>query len=432
MGSVMPLSLTEGVAPMVDRRTFTALLASAIATPRASFAMNTQDKSVFYSAAGPELTLHSVDIDNATLQKQGTVSAPANVQYAWPHPSRRHLYVVSSNGGPSSSGTAGDRHFASAFAVDPASGTLTPHGERVALPSRPIHASVDMAGEYLLIAYNNPSNLTVHRINADGSLGEPVEQSERLDTGIFAHQVRVTSDNRHVILVTRGNNAPTDNPVDPGSIKTFAFKDGMLKNLASIAPGDGMHFGPRHLDFHPTRPWVYVSIESQNKLYVYKRDAATGLSREPMFVKDTLGDPASKLRQAAGPIHVSPDGRFVYLTNRAWWTTAFEGKQVFAGGENSVAVFAIDQTTGEPALIQNADAHSNYLRTFGIDPEGKLLIAASVWPMPMREGNEITMLPAAIVVYRIGGDGKLAYVRKYDIDASPQRQQFWAGMVTLT
>ena len=52
--------------------------------------------------------------------------------------------------------------------------------------------------------------------------------------------------------------------------------------------------------------------------------------------------------------------------------------------------------------------------------------------MPMREGNEITMLPAAIVVYRIGGDGKLAYVRKYDIDASPQRQQFWAGMITLT
>jgi 6-phosphogluconolactonase (cycloisomerase 2 family) len=205
----------------------------------------------------------------------------------------------------------------------------------------------------------------------------------------------------------------------------------VLKNLAAIAPGDGMHFGPRHLDFHPTQPWVYVSIESQNRLAVYKRDAATGLSRDPIFIKDTLSDPASKLRQAAGPIHVSPDGRFVYLTNRAFWLTDFEGRKVFAGGENSVAAFAIDQATGEPTLIQNADAHANYLRTFAIDPEGKILIAASVWPMPIRQGNDVMTLPAAIVIYRIGSDGKLSFVRKYDVDASTQKQQFWAGVVTL-
>jgi 6-phosphogluconolactonase len=49
----------------------------------------------------------------------------------------------------------------------------------------------------------------------------------------------------------------------------------------------------------------------------------------------------------------------------------------------------------------------------------------------MREGKDITTLPAAIVVYRIGGDGKLTFVRKYDIDASARKQQFWAGMVRL-
>jgi 6-phosphogluconolactonase len=298
----------------------------------------------------------------------------------------------------------------------------------VKLPSRPIHTSVDMAGEYLLTAFNNPSNLTVHRIDKDGSLGERVNQPDRLDTGKYAHQIRATPDNKHVILVTRGNNAPEDNPVNPGSIKTFGFKDGVLTNLAAIQPGDGMQFGPRHLDFHPTKPWVYVSIESQNKLHVYQLDAITGLSRDPLFSKDTLGDPASKLRQAAGPIHVHPSGRFVYLTNRAFWTTGFGGKQVFAGGENSVAVFAIDQTTGEPTLIQNADGHANYLRTFGIDPSGRLLVTASVWSMPMRDG---TTLPAAIGMFRIGSDGKLDLVRKYDVDATTQKQQFWAGMVTL-
>jgi 6-phosphogluconolactonase (cycloisomerase 2 family) len=413
---------------MVDRRTFNTLLATGIVAPAASFGQIMARKNVFYSAIGRELTCYTVDVENAILVKQGTVSTPANIQYAWPHPSKQYLYVVSSNGGPTAGDVAGSTHVANAFTIDPASGALTPFGGAVPLPSRPIHTSVDASGRYLFIAYNNPSNLTVHRLDAVGSIGERVEQPGKLDTGIFAHQVRVTPDNHHVILVTRGNNAPTDNPADPGSIKVFAFKDGVLTNVAAIAPGDGLHFGPRHLDFHPNQPWVFVSIESQNQIAVYKRDDKTGLSRDPLFVKNALADPNSKLRQAAGPIHVSPDGRFVYLTNRAWWTTEVDGRKVFTGGENSVAVFSIDQAAGEPTLIQNADGHGNYLRTFNIDPSGKLLIAAPLWAMPMRDGSTVS---AGLVLYRIGDDGKLTFVRKYDLDASEKKQQFWAGMVTL-
>jgi 6-phosphogluconolactonase len=387
-------------------------------------------RNVFYSGIGRELTLYSVDVDNAALVKRDTVSTPANIQYAWPHPSKQYLYVVSSNGGPGSSGVVGDTHVASAFRIDPATGALTPHGTPVMLPSRPIHTCVDMAGRYLLTAYNEPSGLTVHRINADGTLGEYVNQPGRLDTGKFAHQILATPDNRQIILVTRGNNAPDDNPVNPGSIKIFSFADGVLTNLAAIQPGDGMHFGPRHLDFHPTRPWVYVSNESQNKLYVYQRSAATGLEREPLFIKDTLDGPAITAQRAGG-IHIHPSGHFVYLMNRAFWLTDFEGSQVFAGGENTVAVFAIDQTTGEPTLNQNADGHANYLRTFGIDPGGRILVAASVWPMPVRDGTDIRTIPAAICMFHIGNDGKLAFARKYDVDATAQKQQFWAGMVTL-
>jgi 6-phosphogluconolactonase len=416
---------------MVDRRTFTTLLVGTIAAPSLAFGKLMTFKNVFYSAVGPELTAYGVDVDSATLFKLGTVSLPANVQYAWRHPKKRFLYVVSSSGGPAAGDVTGSVHTANAFSIDRANGALKPHGETVKLAARPIHASVDLSGKYLLVAYNNPSNLTVHRINADGSIGDKVEQPNKLDTGIFAHQIRVSPDNKHVILVTRGNNAPSDNPVDPGSIKTFAFRDGVLTNLAAIAPGDGRQFGPRHLDFHPKKPWVFVSIESQNQLAVYKLEDATGLSRDPLFVKNTLADPDSKLRQAAGAIHVSPNGRFVYVANRAWWTTDFEGKKVFTGGENSVAVYSIDQKTGEPKLIQNADGHGNYLRTFNVDPSGKLLIAAPLWAMAVRDGDNITTVPAGLVLYRVGNDGKLTFARKYDIDATEKKQQFWAGMVPL-
>jgi 6-phosphogluconolactonase (cycloisomerase 2 family) len=231
-------------------------------------------------------------------------------------------------------------------------------------------------------------------------------------------------------MVTRGNNAPGDNPVNPGSIKTYGFKSGVLTNLAAIQPGDGMQFGPRHLDFHPTQPWVYVSIESQNKLYVYKREPETGLSREPMFVKETLSDPKSPFRQGAGTIHVHPNGRFVYQANRASSTVDFEGKKVFAGGENSIVVFSINQSTGEPARIQNIDGHGIQLRTFAIDPSARMMVAASIQPLPVREGGAIKTLSAGLTVFRIGGDGKLAFARKYDVDVG-SKTQFWSGMATL-
>ena len=287
-----------------------------------------------------------------------------------------------------------------------------------------------MKGEYLLTAYNDPSSLTVHHIRRDGTIGDRVNQPNQLDTGKYAHQIRATPDNQQVIMVTRGNNAPGDNPVNPGSIKTYDFRSGVLTNLAAIQPGDGMQFGPRHLDFHPKQPWVYVSIESQNKLYVYKAEPATGLSREPMFVKETLSDPKSPFRQGAGTIHVHPNGRFVYQANRASSTVDFEGKKVFAGGENSIAVFSINQSTGEPTLIQNIDGHGIQLRTFAIDPSGSMMVAASIQPLPVREGGTIKTLSAGLTVFRIGGDGKLAFARKYDVDVG-SKTQFWSGMVTL-
>ncbi len=193
-----------------------------------------RSKTVYCASIGPELTLYDIDIDGAALIKRGAVTLPANSQYVWPHPSRRSLYAVSSNGGPQ---VTGDTHRANALTIDPARGALQLHGPAAALPSRPIHCSVDMSGQYLLTTYNNPSNVTVHRLNADGTIGTPVAQPENLDAGIYAHQILATPSNDAVLLVTRGNDAKADKPEDPGAIKTFGFANGALNGLASIAPG---------------------------------------------------------------------------------------------------------------------------------------------------------------------------------------------------
>ena len=318
---------------------------------------------------------------------------------------------------------------ASAFRVDPRSGALTAHGSRDDLTSRPVHCSVDRSGRYLLTAYNHPSNITVHRIGQDGTIGERIPQRDDLDLGIFAHQVLTTPGDRTAILVTRGNNAQPGRPEDPGALKVYRFEDGVLSNVASIARGNGLGFGPRHFDVHPNGKWLFLSVERQSELHVYKIDDDGTLPRDAMFIRSSLIDPAngSDPAQMAGAIPVHPSGRFVYLTNRNSGTEEIGGRRVFKGGENNIATFSIDPQTGEPHRIQNIDAHANHLRTFAIDPSGKLLIAASIEPMPMRDGS---ILPAALVLYRIGPDGRLEFVRKYEVETG-RFMQFWTGIVAL-
>ena len=98
-----------------------------------------------------------------------------------------------------------------------------------------------------------------------------------------------------------------------------------------------------------------------------------------------------------------------------------------AGGENSVAVYAIEGASGEPKHIQSIDGLGVQLRTFSMDPDGRVLIAASILPVPRPDGAIVT---AGLTVFRMGSDGKLAFVRKYDTDVG-SFQQFWSGMVTL-
>jgi 6-phosphogluconolactonase len=299
----------------------------------------------------------------------------------------------------------------------------------VTLPARPIHLSTDIPGTHLLVAYNDPSGLTVHRIVADGSLGPQIELSTALDFGVYAHQVRVDPSNRMVILVTRGNGPTANKPEDPGALKVFSYQDGLLTNRASLAPGGGFGFQPRHLDFHPTGPWIFVSLERQNKLQVFKKLTDETLSSEPLFIKDSLADPGSaRASQAAGTIHVHPNGRFVYQANRASGTTA---QAAVAGGENSIAVYAINQQTGEPTRIQNIETRGMTPRTFALDASGRILVAANQNAMTVRTGDHVSTVRASLAVYRVRNDGKLDFVRKYDVETEGGKSLFWMGLVAL-
>ncbi len=414
---------------MQSRRTFLSVLAGGIATPRLFSALQAVSRIALYANVGADLTHYDVDVEGARLRRRSTVGLPASVQYAWPHRSRRYLYVASSSSA-SGYGPVGTEHHITAFRIDQATGALTPHGEAIRLPTRPIHLSTDIGSEHILVAFNNPSAVRVYRINEDFTPGGEVAQPGPIDAGVYAHQVRVTPDNRLAVLVTRGNERTAARAEDPGALKVFNYQDGVLTNEVSIAPNGGKDFGPRHLDFHPTQPWMYVSIETQNKMFTYTMEGLR-INPEIAYRAETLAEPGNiRSRQAASTVHVHPNGRFLYGANRAQDTIELEGRDVFRGGENNIVVYSINAVTGEPTAIQHIETRAIHPRTFHIDPSGRLLVAEHNLAVNIRDGDEIRTASAGLSVFRIGDDGKLTYVRKYDVDVGDQTM-FWMGMVGL-
>jgi 6-phosphogluconolactonase (cycloisomerase 2 family) len=392
---------------------------------------------VLYAAVGPVLTQYDLDREHATLTARGSVTLPANVQEVAEHPTSRYLYVAWSDGGASFAAfngvpRKGNRHGITTFRIDSTTGALSVDGNAASLPSRPIYITTDVDGTHTVTAENDPSGLTVHQILPDGTLGTIVQQPTGLDFGTYGHQVRVDPTNRSVLMPTRGNAPTATKPEDPGAIKVFAYRQGRLANRFSIAPNGGFGYQVRHLDFHPSGKWVFVTLEPQNQLQVYRRMADGTLGTTPLFVKDTLADPKNvRPTQTASTIHVHPNGRFVYVANRAYGTVDDHGQQVFAGGENTIAVFAIDQQTGEPTLIQSIDTHGALPRTFSLDAAGQFLVVANQTPIAVRDAEDVKQIAAGLSLYRIREDGKLDFTRKYAVDTTADRVLFWAGFETL-
>ena len=413
---------------MPSRRTFLSLLAAGAVAPHLALAQGRERRTALYANVGPVLTHYDVDLATAELVTRESVTLPAGVQYCWPHRNRRYLYVASSSSAAGNE-QVGTEHHVTAFTIDSATGALEQNGNPMRLPVRPIHMTLDNESQHILVAFNNPSSLRVYRIRNDFTPGEEVRQGA-MDAGIYAHQVRVTPDGRHVVLVTRGNEGTSQRPEDPGALMVFDYSNGTLSNQYKIAPNGGRGYGPRHLDFHPTKPWMYVSIETQNQIHLHRMQDGKPLP-EVVFNKTTLLEPGNiRSRQAASTVHVHPNGRVVYGANRSQDLVDFNGKKVYKGGENSIVAYAINQETAEPTAIQHIETQKIHPRTFHMDPGGRILVAQHNLPVDVRDGDSVRTVQAGLSVFRMNEDGRLALSRTYDIDVG-DKTMWWMGMVPL-
>ncbi|MCO8161083.1 lactonase family protein [Pseudomonas sp. 21LCFQ010] len=370
--------------------------------------------TMVYAAHGERLLQYQLDKVNARVTLMDELSLDANIQYAVVDSARQHLYVIASDAGAGKSGAKGTVHRLYAFKIL-ANGLLQRWGTSVPLPERPIHLAIDPKCCYLFVAYNQSAFLGMHPIARDGSVGAAVEHAHPPSAGTFTHQVMVCPDRSSVIALARGNDEEEDRSEELGSAHAFSFDTGQLKAISDQSFPAGI--GPRHLAFHPLQPWVYIVLERGNKLSMHCLSADGAVQCPPNYQVETLRDSLhiTSKKQRGGAVKIHPNGRYLYVSNRSDAVNPGQRQDVFSGGENTLAVFALDPASGEPRLIQHVETQGVEARTLSIEASGQMLIVANQKSVWIEEGATDRRLLACLSFFEIGPQGLLKFVGKHQM-----------------
>jgi 6-phosphogluconolactonase len=284
--------------------------------------------------------------------KQISVAEAKNPSYLTIAPGGNYIYSVNEN-----SGQEGD---VSAFSFNKKNGELHFINKEKSGGQDPCFISVNSSRKWAIVANYTGGSLSALPIKTDGSLAPVSELIQHTGTGpnkarqekAHVHSTFLTPDEHFVFTADLGTDKLTIYKFNPNSTKPLA---GIKDSVVNVLPGSG----PRHLAFHPTNPYVYVIEELTGTVDAFKNNNGkfTHLQRISSVPKDFKGDDGS------ADIHVSPNGKFLYASNR--------------GDANTIVVYSIDSATGKLQVKGFQSVLGKHPRNFIIEPGGKFLLVAN-------------------------------------------------------
>ncbi|MHC5269645.1 lactonase family protein [Enterococcus sp. LJL98] len=217
------------------------------------------------------------------------------------------------------------------------------------------HLAVDEARQLVYGANYHKGQVTVYKIQADGSLAAADTVFHQEETGPHANQDRphvhytgLTPDGRLVVCDLGTDGVYTYDVSDEGKLTRVA--------LFEALPGTG----PRHLVFHPNGKYAYVFGELANTITVLAYNAEIGAFHSLQTISTIPADFTEFSGGAA--IRISTDGRFLYASNR---------------GHNSLAVFEVFEEGTHIDLIQLISTEGDHPRDFDLDPTEQFVVCAN-------------------------------------------------------
>jgi 6-phosphogluconolactonase len=269
---------------------------------------------------------------DGNLRLQSSVNVGGNLMPMAICPNQKVLYAVRRS----------DPMAVVSLAIDPVSRDLQPLGE-AALPASMAYVSTDVAGRFLLAASYPEHQLTVSTIAPDGTVG-PVQQV--LPTSPNAHAILPSPCKRYVLATALGG----------GELMVFRFnaESGQLTPAASWAARAGA--GPRHFRFDPQGRRVYLLNELDGTVDVLAWDADQ--ARLSLLDSVDILPPGFTGKPWAADLHLTPDGRYLYTSERT---------------SSTLAHLTVDFLTG-CLVVQGHTPVETQPRGFSIDPTGRHLL----------------------------------------------------------
>jgi 6-phosphogluconolactonase len=299
------------------------------------------------NADSKEIGVYQLDASGGLSEVQKlALSTPGGLGPLAVSPDRRYLYSAQREA----------PFTLSSFAINGLSGELTPLATTHLAGSSP-YIITDRTGRWLLAASYQHSLVSVSPI---GPTGVPQPPHQIVRTEQNAHSVQIDAANRNVFVPCLGG--------DIFLRWSFDAVTGTLDTTSLAGARVSKGAGPRHFVLHPNNRRVYLLNELEASVYAYAFDAATGQLSERQTIsalpRDFSGPPLGEpgVSKNGGPkaadLHTTPDGRFLYASER---TTS------------TLATFSIDLDSGHLEHIESI-ATETTPRGFNIDPTGRYLL----------------------------------------------------------
>ena len=274
-------------------------------------------------------------------------------------PDEKFVFAVNENGN--------DKGSIASYSFDKKTGQLVQVNKQPSGGDHPCYVNIDGSGKWVVSGNYTGGSLSVIPVMSDGKLlpatqvieheGQSVNKQRQEKAHV--HATVFSPDYKYLFVPDLG--------IDKVMIYSFNQNSGRLDpsnvSFAQTEPGSG----PRHLTFHPSGNYAYLMEELSGNVNVFsyhKQGKLTSIQTISAIPSDYKGSVGS------ADIHVSPDGKFLYASNR--------------GESNTLAIFSIDQD-GKLKLVGHQSTLGKTPRNFNFDPTGNFLLVAN------QEGNNIVI-----------------------------------------